>query len=467
MLTETCTSLIVAFIIGSIPFGWIIAKLWGVEDLRKVGSANIGATNVTRTAGKLAGALTFILDFGKGLLPMLYFSDAPLYVGLAAVVGHCYSPFLSFRGGKGVSTTLGVVLAYNLWLGATAIGVYVIGLLLTRVSALGSLFSMLTIFSGALLFAPHSRDKFAIAAIVAIVLTRHRENWNSMLKNAMIAAVIASIGLTLSTVQRAHAALKDFRERDVNTSVRPQRIAALMPNIAETIIELGAGSRLVAAPEYTRLSPELKKTVKILGPYNRISTEVVHAARPDLVIASMDGNDAAQVSQLERLGLRVITVNTLSLADIVRTTKLIGAVLGDADLTKIKKLELALAPTSAKKNAPTVFLQVGWEPLVTISKTTFIHQLLNLAGGTNVFAQASMTYPRPNPEEVIARNPDVIIICRLTDDGAEAERARKFWMRFKNLAAVKSGKVFVVSGDLLTKPGFSLLEGLKELRKIL
>ena len=464
MLTETFVSLIIAFLAGSIPFGWIIAKLWGVEDLRKVGSSNVGATNVTRTAGKLAGALTFALDFAKGLLPMLYFSDAPIYVGLAAVAGHCYSPFLSFRGGKGVSTTLGVLLAYNPWLGGAAIGVYVIGLSLTRVSALGSLFSMLTILAGAFLFAPQSIDKYAIAAIVAIVLTRHRENWNSLLKNTALAVIT---GLVLLQPDHAHATTKDFRDRDVNTTTRPQRIAALIPNIAEIIIELGAGSRLVAAPEYTRLTPALQKQVKTLGPYNRISPEVVHASRPDLVIASMDGNDAAQVKQLERLGLRVMTVNTLSLADIVKSVKLIGAVLGDVDNAKIKKLEQAFQPATSTKSTPRVFLQIGWDPLVTISKNTFIHELLRLAGGMNTFAESAMKYPRPNAEEIIARNPDIIIICRLTDDGAEAERARKFWMRFENLAAVRSGKIYVVPGDLLTKPGFQLIDGLKELRKIL
>lgn len=110
-----------AFVLGSIPFGLIIARLSAGVDLRTTGSGNIGATNVARTLGAKLGGLTLILDVGKGLAPVLIagavFDQArsagglvPELAGLAAFLGHIHSPFLGFKGGKGVATALGVLL---------------------------------------------------------------------------------------------------------------------------------------------------------------------------------------------------------------------------------------------------------------------------------------------------------------------------------------------------------------------
>lgn len=469
MLTEKGISIVLAFLIGSIPFGWIIALLWGVGDIRKVGSSNIGATNVTRTAGKLAGALTFILDAAKGVVPMLYFGEAAtIWIGLAAVAGHCFSPFMGFKGGKGVSTTLGALTVYSPWLGGAAIVSYALGLGITRVSALGSLFAMVTAFTGAALFSPYSRDKIAVGVMAAIVLARHKDNWNKLLNACLIAALALSGAPPAHADSVATASISDYRGKPVDTKLEPKRVAALMPNIAETVVDLGAGSRLVAVPDYARLPKDVRARVKNLGPYNHVSTEVVYASKPDLVIASMDGNSASQVLQLERLGMRVLTVNTQSLSDIVRSMTLIAAALGDTDRTKIERFEKTLlSKAAARENKPRVFMQVGWEPLVTISDQTFIAELLERAGGENVFGDSPFKYPRPNPEEVVAANPQVIIICQLTDKGDEARRALAYWKRFKNVAAVKNGRIHVVPGDIVTKPGFSLLRGFDELKKIL
>ncbi len=110
---------LVAFFMGSVPFGLLFAKLLGREDPREVGSGNVGATNVARAAGKAAGLLTLILDAAKGYLPVLLaqgWLNGPDYmalIGLFAIIGHCYSPFLRFKGGKGVATGLGVYLALS------------------------------------------------------------------------------------------------------------------------------------------------------------------------------------------------------------------------------------------------------------------------------------------------------------------------------------------------------------------
>ena len=125
----------------------------------------------------------------------------------------------------------------------------------------------------------------------------------------------------------------------------------------------------------------------------------------------------------------------------------------------------------AVPTASVIAVRGGSELLRTVSNplsdAAFFLGLVRLAGGHNVFGDAAAKYPRPNPEEVIARDPEVIVICRLTDTGEEADAARKFWQRFTKLKAVKAGRLHVVPGDWLTKPGFALGRGIEELRRIL
>ena len=107
--------IILAFLIGSIPTGYLLNKYFGHGDIRKVGSGNIGATNVLRHSGKLLGLLTLLIDIGKGFLALelLYGSGGRWTIsilGASVVLGHIFSPWLKFKGGKGVATMLGVIL---------------------------------------------------------------------------------------------------------------------------------------------------------------------------------------------------------------------------------------------------------------------------------------------------------------------------------------------------------------------
>ena len=111
-------NVISAFLIGSIPTGYLLNKYFGHGDIRKVGSGNIGATNVLRHSGKLLGLLTLLIDIGKGFLALVYLtpvinyvpSEETFIIGSSVVLGHIFSPWLKFKGGKGVATMLGVIL---------------------------------------------------------------------------------------------------------------------------------------------------------------------------------------------------------------------------------------------------------------------------------------------------------------------------------------------------------------------
>lgn len=132
------------YLLGSIPGGVIMARLMGLGNLRNIGSGNIGATNVLRTGNKKAAALTLIFDAGKGAIAVLAAraaapEDAVQLAALMAFIGHCFPVWLGFRGGKGVATYLGILLALALPMGLAACGIWLAVAVITRYSSLAAL----------------------------------------------------------------------------------------------------------------------------------------------------------------------------------------------------------------------------------------------------------------------------------------------------------------------------------------
>lgn len=138
-----------AYLLGSVPFGIVMARLFGLGDLRQIGSGNIGATNVLRTGNKTAAALTLILDAAKGGIAVLIAGallgpDAAQMAGFAAFLGHCYPVFLGFKGGKGVATFLGTLLALAWPVGLAACATWAAVAAVSRISSLSALVAAAT-----------------------------------------------------------------------------------------------------------------------------------------------------------------------------------------------------------------------------------------------------------------------------------------------------------------------------------
>jgi acyl phosphate:glycerol-3-phosphate acyltransferase len=169
-----------AYLLGALPFGVWIARLRGIE-IQEHGSGNTGATNVARTLGWKVGAAVLVLDAAKGAVPTylaLHHLPAPALValvGFVAILGHCLSPFLGGKGGKGVATALGVFLVLDPHAVALAVVAFVAGWRLTRVPAVGSLAGIATIFLAELIWERGPYAVMAAATFVWLVWT-HRTN---------------------------------------------------------------------------------------------------------------------------------------------------------------------------------------------------------------------------------------------------------------------------------------------------
>ncbi len=178
-----------AFLCGSIPFGLLLVKLSGKGDVRAHGSGNIGATNVSRVGGKALGVVTLLLDILKGFLPVFLAkklglgSDLLALLALAAVLGHVFTPWLKFQGGKGVATALGVILATQAQWIILPMATFIFVLWLTRHVSLGSILAAAMVPAQLLLMTwmpGAARVAFAAIlpwlALVLLVIWKHREN---------------------------------------------------------------------------------------------------------------------------------------------------------------------------------------------------------------------------------------------------------------------------------------------------
>jgi acyl phosphate:glycerol-3-phosphate acyltransferase len=178
-----------AYLAGSVPFGVLLTRWFKGKDVRGEGSGNIGATNVARTAGKGLGALVLLLDAAKGALPVLLAQAlfAPALwlhgaVGLAAFLGHVFPVWLSFKGGKGVATAMGVLAVLTPF--SALVGVAVFGLLaaLFRISSVGSLAGGAAAVASAFLWGPTREYAALAAALFVMMLFTHRANIGRLLR---------------------------------------------------------------------------------------------------------------------------------------------------------------------------------------------------------------------------------------------------------------------------------------------
>ncbi len=179
-------ALVGGYLLGSIPFGLLVTRIAGLGDLRRIGSGNIGATNVLRTGHKGLAALTLLLDGGKGAAAVLIAAqwgpDQALSAALGAVLGHLFPVWLKFKGGKGVATTMGVLIAIAWPLGLAACATWLVVAALFRISSLAALLSLAAAPAYAWWLLGDLQLVELSAILAALVWLRHHANIRRLLK---------------------------------------------------------------------------------------------------------------------------------------------------------------------------------------------------------------------------------------------------------------------------------------------
>jgi iron complex transport system substrate-binding protein len=252
----------------------------------------------------------------------------------------------------------------------------------------------------------------------------------------------------------------------VNGAAPATRIVSLSPHLTELAFDAGAGPELVGAVEYSD-HPAAARMLPRVGDAFRIDRETLASLEPDLILAWAGGTPTATVEQLRRDGYRVVMIETGDPEEVAAALEKIAELAGTED-TAAPLAEAFRAGFSdlrrrfADRSPVRVFVQISPRPLYTVGAGQIIDSVLTTCGGRNVFGEIEQLAPVVTDEAVIAADPQVIIAPSV---GAEDVLTR--WHRYPGIAAVRSGRLHIVEGDLLSRQSLRLLEGAREICALL
>lgn len=266
--------------------------------------------------------------------------------------------------------------------------------------------------------------------------------------------------------------VQDARGKVISFSHPPQRIVSLSPAITETLFALGLDEEIVGVTNLCDYPPRALKKTKV-GSYVRPNIEKIIALKPDLVLSTT--HTSLTTERLEELGVPFFVINPKTLKASMDSILSIGKITGKAEeaaeiVARLNQRIKAVADrvkNLKEEDKPSVFWQIGSNPLVTVGPGTFGHDLIVLAGGRNIVGNALIEYPRYSLEAILYKNPEVIIVVgMIKGDYSTGEMER--WDRWKNLLAVKNRRVHRIDLSLVTRRGSPrVVDGLEEVAHIL
>ncbi|MFC1896454.1 ABC transporter substrate-binding protein [Thermodesulfobacteriota bacterium] len=264
--------------------------------------------------------------------------------------------------------------------------------------------------------------------------------------------------------------LVDQLGRQVSAPEDPRSVVSFAPSITEIVFSLGQQWRLKGVTQFSDFPPQARDLPSV-GSYVRLDLERIVALNPDLCLAVKDGNPIDVVRRLEELGIPVYAVDPRDIGSVMDTVLDIGRVLGASDRAEgvagemRRRLEDIRGRVAQVTRRPRVFFQIGISPIVSVGRNSFIHELIMLAGALNV-AEGPVPYPRFSREQVLALEPDIIIITTMAREGLH-DQEKKEWARWPSLPAARNQRIFLVDSDCFDRPGPRLLDGLEVLTRLI
>ena len=249
----------------------------------------------------------------------------------------------------------------------------------------------------------------------------------------------------------------------------PKRVISLAPSYDETLIELGLKDKIVGVTTSSDYLEELK-SVERVGLYMKPNIEKIVSLHPDLVFATSFIGEKSAVEKLTALGIKVIVIEMEKTDDIFTLIKQLGDIFGikkrsEETLAKMNDMIGQTKRKTERLSRPRVYVETGYDPLFTCGKGSFIHDLIEIAGGINIAGEINQPFPRISSEFILSKDPEVIILPYMGRDfGKETLKKRSGW---KNISAVKAGRIYDdLDSHVITIPTPRLiLYGLPELLK--
>ncbi len=251
----------------------------------------------------------------------------------------------------------------------------------------------------------------------------------------------------------------------------PSRIISLSPSNTEILFAIGAGDRVVGVTSFCDY-PSEAKTKEIIGGYTNPNLERIVSLRPDLVLAAK-GNPKTVVAKLRNLGIPVFAVDSRGVRDLIGDIRRIGSLVGERERADslcsglMRRIDRITDKTSAipPERRPRVFWG-GWKtPIFTAGPGSFVHELIEMAGGGNIAGDSKVPWPNFSLEAVIERDPEIIIVGEMTPGNPlRLFESAEGW---KEVSAVKQGRIYYIDPNILTRPGPRLVDALELMAKII
>jgi iron complex transport system substrate-binding protein len=288
-----------------------------------------------------------------------------------------------------------------------------------------------------------------------------------VLRATLVACGLAWCAASLAG-QSTALVVRDDLQRDVALAHSPQRIITLLPSLTETVCALGACDRLVATDRFSDWPPQVRALPKV-GGLDDASIEAIVGLEPDLILIS---RSQRITERLRELGIKTFALNTQTYADVGRTAKLIGQILGVSDRASVLEQTIGAAVrqigseamTRRHGDGPSVYFEVDRAPYAA-GPESFIGELLSRLGARNIVTADLGPYPKLNPEYVVRRNPDVIFLMSPTEGPRLAERPG--WERIRAVKEQRLCSFAPEVRDTIIRPGPRVADGMRALAECL
>lgn len=267
----------------------------------------------------------------------------------------------------------------------------------------------------------------------------------------------------------AQITLVDDLQRTITLPAPAERVVSLAPSITETLFFVGAGERVVGLTNYCNYPPETATKQRVGGVINP-NIETIVRLHPDLVLMSTEGNARTDFEKLVSLGMTVFVTHPRTVDDVFASIERIGVLTGQGDSARrlVRSLRVradsvtARAARSAKRSA---LVCVSLHPIIVVGSKTFLAELIERAGGSNIVSAGSSTYPLYSREAVLTSDPDVLIF--LSDIVADTRDVLRLFPEWSNLKAFRSRSVARIDADIVSRPGPRIVDALELLFHLL
>ncbi|MBI5410855.1 MAG: cobalamin-binding protein [Nitrospirae bacterium] len=257
--------------------------------------------------------------------------------------------------------------------------------------------------------------------------------------------------------------------RKIYLAKPPARIISLAPSVTEILFAIGLDREIVGVTQFCDYPPEALAKPKV--GYSNPNVESIVALQPDLILAPREFMRADVLGKLEQLKIPTFVLEAKTIEDIPSHIQTVGRMLERTSAADRVALDLRRQIAETRKKVgglprPRLLYVLNSRPLITVGPGSFLHHMIELAGGTNVAVRASLPYPRLSMEEVLKEDPEIIVFPVGAADGL-SDSDQQQWRRWTTLSAVKQGRFHRVPSDLLNRPGPRIVQGLDALARIL